>query len=359
MNTDNLRGQAAISLSVDSDPLQPGHATTPERDADRVRTLAFQQGYSLAGIGEIGPHSEHVHLKEFLDRGYAGTMDYLRKTAEKRMDPREVSSWARSALVVGLIYDTPFPHTDALLDPESDQAYPDADERLWISRYAWGRDYHHVLTRMNRKLVRQLKEAFGPDHDFRQWVDTGPLMEKVLATHAGLGWMAKNTLVVNPLVGSWFFLGVILTSLDLQPTGEVADHCGSCTACLDVCPTDAFVEPYVLDATRCISYRTIETREDVLPTDQGPGLSPHLFGCDLCQDVCPFNRKSPMTTLNDFYPRNLGEAPLRKHVDAFLAQPDQARLRLAGTPIGRTGPEGLQRTVDWIDEIRAKDGPSE
>jgi len=359
LDTENLRGQAAISLSVDGDPLQPGHATNPARDAARVRTLALQQGYSLAGVGPIGPHPEHVHLQEFLDRGYAGTMDYLRKTATKRMDPSEVSPWARSALVVGLIYETPFPHTDALIDPESDQAYPDADERLWISRYGWGRDYHRVLTRMNRRLVRQLKEAFGPEHDFRQWVDTGPLMEKVLATHAGLGWMAKNTLVVNPMVGSWFFLGVILTSLDLQPTGAVPDHCGSCTACLDVCPTDAFVEPYVLDATRCISYRTIETRENELPVDQSSGLAPHLFGCDLCQDVCPFNRKSPMTTLNDFHPRNLGEAPRRADVDAFLKRPEQARERLIGTPLKRTGPEGLQRTVRWLDEVQSKDGDLE
>lgn len=341
--------RSALRAGVPSgDPEAPGRVTSPEEDAERARALAFEQGFNLAGTCAAGPFEEHGRLAEWLDRGYGGTMGYLADSADERMDPRLVAPWARSALVVGLFYDTPSPRTAEAL-AGNDQRDP-SDRRLWISRYAWGRDYHRVFRRPLRRLVRRLGEAFGADRRFRAWVDTGPLMDKVFAARAGLGWMGKNTMVIHPRAGSWFFIGVVLCEVDLAPHAGIVDHCGSCRRCLDACPTDAFPEPYVLDATRCISYRTIETRDDALPPDLREGLGDHLFGCDLCQDVCPFNATSPMSVLPDFRPREPGLAPSASRIDGMLEDPDAAAERLRGSPLGRPGVAGLRRTRGWHAE---------
>jgi len=201
---------------------------------------------------------------------------------------------------------------------------------------------------MNRRLVKKLREAFGEEHNFRQYVDTGPVMEKVLAKYAGLGWIGKNTMLISPSAGSWFFLGVIFTDLELVPGETIEDHCGTCTRCLDICPTQAFPEPYVLDAVRCISYRTIETKDDELPEDLREGMGAHLFGCDLCQDVCPFNHRSPMTILQDFQPREAGFLPRVKDIRELLDSPERLQERVRGTPLGRAGHKGLSRTLSWM-----------
>ncbi len=338
------RKSAALKGGVpNGDPIHPGGVTTPGEDSERVRALAYAEGYNLAGIALPGPHPEHRRMQSFVERGYAGTMRYLVERAEERMDPLKIAPWAKSALVVGLFYQTPYPHTrDALASAEEDQ-------HLWVSRYAWGRDYHRVLTKMNRRLVKKLREAFGEERQFRQYVDTGPVMEKVLARYAGLGWIGKNTMLISPVAGSWFFLGVIFTDLELVPAETIDDHCGSCTRCMDVCPTNAFPEPYVLDATRCISYRTIETRDEELPGDLASGIGEHLFGCDLCQDVCPFNHRSPMTILKDFQPRAHGFLPSRGAIEALLEEPEALKERVRGTPLGRAGHKGLSRTLGWME----------
>jgi epoxyqueuosine reductase len=210
------------------------------------------------------------------------------------------------------------------------------DPRTWISRYAWGDDYHDVLKERLDALIAALRERLHEPFEARAYVDTGPIQERVLAKYAGLGWLGKNTLLLNQTLGSFFFLGVILTTLDLEPTLGAQelpppDLCGSCRRCLDACPTQAFVEPYVMDARKCISYLTIELRGSV-PEEYREPMGNHVFGCDICQDVCPWNRRAPISTLMQFQPRvfpqgeqNTGEAS-PSSLDDSLFLPKLERL---------------------------------
>src|SRR6267378_3133797 len=210
----------------------------------------------------------------------------------------------RSAIVGLLNYNTARPlSTDPV--PHGENGKP----RGWISRYAWGDDYHDVLRERLEALMESLREHFTYPFEARAYVDTGPVQERVLAKYAGLGWLGKNTLLLNQILGSFFFLGVILTSLDLQASlgsNELPppDLCGNCRQCLDACPTQAFVEPYVMDARRCISYLTIELRQSI-PEELRESMGRHVFGCDICQDVCPWNRRAPLADLQEFQPRVL------------------------------------------------------
>jgi epoxyqueuosine reductase len=229
-------------------------------------------------------------------------MNYLRD--ERRVDPRLALDGARSVIVVALHYNTPLP-----CSTEQAGVHDDDSPRGWISRYAWGDDYHEVL-RENLNALVQLMHAQWPEpFEARAYVDTGPVVERVAAKYAGLGWLAKNTCLINEQLGSWLFLGVILTTLELEPSlgpGEppAADLCGNCTLCLDACPTQAFAAPYVLDARRCISYLTIELR-GAIPVELRPQMGNAVIGCDICQDVCPWNRKSPVTQVAAFQPRQI------------------------------------------------------
>jgi epoxyqueuosine reductase len=229
-------------------------------------------------------------------------MNYLRD--ERRLDPRLALDGARSVIVVGLNYNAPQPYS-------TEQAgVHDADSpRGWVSRYAWGDDYHEVLREKLNVLVARMHARWPEPFEARAYVDTGPVIERVAAKYAGLGWLAKNTCLINEQLGSWLFLGVILTSLQLEASlapGEppAADLCGNCTLCLDACPTQAFAAPYVLDARRCISYLTIELR-GAIPEELRPAMGNAVIGCDICQDVCPWNRKSPVTTQAAFQPRRI------------------------------------------------------
>ncbi len=261
-------------------------------------------GFSRCGIVRPDRFPELDRTAEWLARGYAGEMNYLGNPS--RCDPQRAMDGVRSIIVVLLNYNS--------AEPRSTR--PAANEhaklpRGWISRYAWGRDYHLVLKEKLEGLVEFLKQRFAESFEARTYVDTGPVNERVLAKYAGLGWLGKNTLLVNQMLGSYFFLGVILTTLDLEPTlapGELPppDLCGSCRRCLDACPTQAFPEPYVMDARRCISYLTIELR-GAIPQGFREALGDHVFGCDICQDVCPWNRRSPITALLDFQPRRIEE----------------------------------------------------
>jgi epoxyqueuosine reductase len=265
-----------------------------------IEQRAQSLGFDLCGVVRAAKFPELAQTEEWLARGYAGEMGYL--SDARRRDPESVMPGIRSVIACALNYNTEEPKS---IDAD---ATSDADEpRGWISRYAWGRDYHQVLRGKLDELVAALREQFEEPFAARVYADTGPLQERVFAKYAGLGWLGKNTLLLNQALGSWFFLGVVLTTLDLAPTLGAAeppppDLCGSCRRCLDACPTDALVEPYVLDARRCISYLTIELRSSI-PEELREHLGRHVFGCDICQDVCPWNRRAPLTREEEFQPR--------------------------------------------------------
>jgi epoxyqueuosine reductase len=240
----------------------------------------------------------------------------------RRSDPQSALPGVRSVIVCLLNYNTAHP-----LSTESPSQDDQDNPHGWISRYAWGRDYHEVLRDRLQQLVECLREHFSGLFEARSYVDTGPVHERVLAKHAGLGWIGKNTLLLNETLGSFFFLGVILTTLDLPPSlaaNEMPppDLCGNCRQCLDACPTQAFVEPYVIDARRCISYLTIELRLGI-PEEFREPMGRHVFGCDICQDVCPWNGRAPIAALAEFQPRIFPSRD-REHNDASLPSEDES-----------------------------------
>jgi epoxyqueuosine reductase len=264
-------------------------------------------GFDLCGVapvhGSAGNLGELQHLPEWLNRGHAGEMEYLYDP--RRAHPALAMDGARSLIVVALNYNSAPPYSTEA----ATSASPNENDspRGWISRYAWGDDYHEVLWQKLNALIAAMHAQWPEPFIARAYSDTGPIIERVAAKYAGLGWLAKNTCFINQQIGSWLFLGVIITTLDLAPSlapGETPapDRCGTCTLCLDACPTQAFTQPYVLDARRCISYLTIELRTTI-PEDLRSAMGNNVIGCDICQDVCPWNRKSLVTTLLAFQPR--------------------------------------------------------
>ena len=312
---------------------EPPHGTrllTPRALTERAKSLALEAGFDVAGVAQAEPPRELAFFAEWVTRGYAGTMAYLSSQVARREDLKVAFPWARSVLSVALQYDTPHPYsTDT------------PAERGWISRYAWGDDYHDVMKARLDVLVERLCEVVGSFRS-RTYVDTGPIAERAYAAAAGLGAWGKNTCLLHPEHGSWFFLGEVVTDLDMEPDTPLPDMCGSCTACLDACPTGAFPSPYVLDATRCISYLTIEVK-GAIAEEQRPGLGRHVFGCDICQDVCPWNRKRRRTGDAEFLPRPGLVAPDL----AELANLDVAAFgeRFRRSPVKRAKRRGLLRNV--------------
>ena len=295
---------------------------------------AQELGFALCGVVPLQKFAEHEAFAEWLARGYAGEMAYLADA--RRRNPAEVTVEGRSVIVCALNYNTAHPDSneaaaDAARLGEADQEGP----RGWISRYAWGRDYHELLWERLNSLSKVLRERFSETHFARAYADTGPIAERIFAKYAGLGWLGKNTLLLNEKLGSWFFLGVIVTSLELTPAlkaGELppADLCGNCRQCLDACPTGALLEPYVLDARRCISYLTIELRGSV-PEEFREAMGRHVYGCDICQEVCPYNREAPLTQIRDFEPRkwkNANQERYRQGLKPPSSKVDISELKL-------------------------------
>jgi epoxyqueuosine reductase len=298
--------------------------------AARAKDLALEAGFDLAGIARADRPPDLSFFAEWVARGFAGEMAYLTSQVARRSDLRTAFPWARSVLCVGLQYDTPHPYSIA--------APPD---RGWISRYAWGDDYHDVVRAMLDRVAERLRDE-GPPFESRAYVDTGPVAEKAWAAAAGLGAWGKNGCLLHPEQGSWFFLGELVTDLDLPADSPRPDLCGTCTACLEACPTGALVAPYVLDATRCISYLTIEVK-GAIPEDRREGLGRHVFGCDICQDVCPWNRKRRLRGGSAFEPR---EGALAPDLEALAGLDEAAfRERFRGSPVKRAKRRGLLRNV--------------
>jgi epoxyqueuosine reductase len=298
--------------------------------AERAKVLALEAGFDLAGIARADAPPDLSFFAEWVARGYAGEMGWLSGQVEKRRDLRAAFPWARSLLCVGLQYDTPHAYSTAA-----------PAERGWISRYAWGEDYHDVMGAMLERVVVRLREE-APGLEARVYVDTGPVAEKAWAAAAGLGAWGKNGCLLHPEHGSWFFLGVVVTDLDLAGDAPRTDLCGSCTACLEACPTGALVAPYVLDARRCISYLTIEVKGEV-PEEHREGVGRHVFGCDVCQDVCPWNRRRRHRGGARFEPREGSFAP---DLAALAALDEGAfRERFRRSPVKRAKRRGLLRSV--------------
>jgi epoxyqueuosine reductase len=292
----------------------------------KARALRFDAvGFAGTGIGESGRR-----LQQFLNSGWHGDMAWLEAKRERRADPKSLWPEARSIIVLGLNYG---PATDPL-QPLSRR------KRGTVSVYAWGRDYHDVVKGRLKQLAGWLQSAYGGD--VKVFVDTAPVMEKPLAERAGIGWRGKHTNLVSRQYGSWLFLGEIFTTLDLPPDAPEQDYCGSCHACLDVCPTRAFPAPYQLDARRCISYLTIEHKGPI-PREFRAALGNRIYGCDDCLAVCPWNKFAARTAEYAFLPRAELTAPRL----ADLAQLDDASFRtlFAGSPIKRTGRPRFVRNV--------------
>ncbi len=287
----------------------------------------------VASIDELSESQDAAFFSAWLEQGFAGEMEYLRgERATKRLHPALVLPGVRSAICVGLNYNTNAPLSTTCSDTT----------RGWISRYAWGNDYHEVLRNKLDCMLSRLRELVRQPFEARVYADTGPVLERALARRSGIGWLGKNTCLLNQAVGSWFFLGEILTTLEVTPDRAAPDRCGSCTRCIDACPTQALLEPRVLDSTRCIAYWTIEAK-GAIPEEMRPGIGRHVFGCDICQDVCPWNRRAPVSLLEEFQPRpRLLNPPLEQL--ASLTEEDFRRLS-QHSPLRRTGYRRFLRNV--------------
>ena len=297
----------------------------------RIRERARMEGFQKVGIVRAEPLTEEgARLAEWLARGLHGEMSWMARNTERRTDPRLLLPGARSVVVVALNYYTPHQHAD---DSGTGK----------ISRYAWGDDYHDVLGEKLRALLAWIKEE-RPEAEGRVCVDAQPAMDKAWAVRAGLGWIGKHTNLITREYGSWVFLGELILNLELEYESEsVEDHCGTCTLCIESCPTNAIVEPYVVDSNRCISHATIELRAPEIPTDVAGSMDGWLYGCDICQDVCPWNRFEQPTRETRFEPRQ-GETNLPLDKILTLA-PDTYAARFRHSPIKRAKLAGLQRNA--------------
>ena len=302
-----------------------------------VKQAALDAGFDLSGIASVREFPELDYFPEWITSGYAGEMKYMERRDDdgnlQRASLHSVAPWARSVIVCAINYNTDQPYSTQVTDPH----------RGWISRYAWSReDYHDVVLHRLRKVDEQLRAQATAPIETRCYVDTGPLVERVYAKYAGVGWIGKNTCIINQKLGSWLFLGVILTSLELTPDLPAPDRCGTCTRCIDACPTDAIIAPYKLDSNRCISYLTIEKRGSI-SEEMRSGMGHQVYGCDICQDVCPWNRKSPATAAAEFQPR----PELVNPALDWLAEmrTEEFREIFRGSPVKRTKLSGLRRNA--------------
>lgn len=294
---------------------------------------AKKSGFDLVGFAKAEVLNEEVdYLKEWLQKGFHAGMDYMERNQEKRRDVRNIFPDAKSIISLGMNYYTPDKHNQSV------------DEGK-ISRYAWGKDYHLIILDKLKNIEKELTEL-DPEFKSVSYVDTGPVMDKAWAVKAGLGWMGKHTNLISPSIGSWFFVANIITNKEFNYSNPIIDHCGSCTACIDACPTKAIVEEYVIDANKCISYLTIENKKDIRQEfkDKFDGW---LFGCDICQDVCPWNIKfSEATSINEFKPAGGKTGIMLNEIEEM--ENESFKIRFAESPIKRAKLSGLKRNASFL-----------
>ena len=309
---------------------------SPARLASEVKRRALELGFHKVGVVRAEPLTEEsARLEEWLARGYHAGMEWMARGTARRTDPRELLAGARSVVVVALNYFTPHEHTD---DPAAGK----------ISRYAWGDDYHDVLGEKLKALLAYVREL-APEARGKVCVDAQPAMDKAWAERAGLGWIGKHTNLITRDYGSWVFLGELVLDIELEyDAARIADHCGTCTLCIEACPTGAIVEPYLLDSARCISYATIELRGAELPDGVARNLEGWLYGCDICQDVCPWNRFEQPTGETRFEPRPGNVRPQLEEIVSLTHETYVERFRRS--PVKRAKLAGLQRNARALVE---------
>ncbi len=304
-----------------------------EERSKKLKSLAKKEGFDLCGISQSTfLENEADKLEKWLNKNYNGQMNYMSNHFDKRLDPRKLMPGARSVISLLYNYYTPI--------KQKDKNAPK------ISTYAYGEDYHFIIKRKLKELFKHMKEEFG-DINARVFVDSAPILEKAWAERSGLGWIGKHTNLINKKKGSFFFLAEIITDLELAPDSPVTDHCGSCTMCIDACPTDAIIAPYVLDGSRCISYFTIELK-DQIPNEFKGSFNDWMFGCDICQDVCPWNSFSKPHSEPLFEPKeeliNMSKNEWKELTEETF------RKVFKESAVKRTKFEGLKRNIRFLDQ---------
>ena len=310
---------------------------TVETLTAELKHQALDAGFDLVGVAEAGPVRTADALERWLGDGMQGEMDYMFRTRRVRTDPRLLLPGCRSVVAVAMSY---------RCDRPDSTSFEDCDGRVWVSRYAWGRDYHRLLKKRLIRLGRWLAER-RPGAKWRSCVDTAPVLEREWAAQAGLGWIGKNTLLLNRRLGSELFLGVLLTDQQLAADHPRSEHCGTCTACLEACPTSAFPAPRVLDARRCVAYLTVEHRSEI-PSDLCGGVGSMVAGCDICQEVCPWTRRAPADLHSEFAPDARRFRPLLEDMERL--DRDGFRAWRRGSALNRIGYLQFRRNLEVARE---------
>ena len=297
-----------------------------------IKDKAMDLGFDLIGVSPIDSFPENQLYKEWLNKGFSGEMTYLERNPEKREDIQNILPGAKSVISCAMNYNTDYPYSIEHAD----------NTKGWISRYAWGDDYHDTIKDKLQILMNYMCSASSDEVVSKLYVDTGPVLERAYGKYAGVGWVGKNTCLINQEIGSWIFLGEIITNIELEYDAPVPDRCGTCTRCIDACPTDAIIEPYILDSRLCISYLTIELK-DKIPYELREEIQNNIYGCDICQDVCPWNKRAHISDKTEFEPREGLLNPDLSYLSSLSV--DEFRKQFKGSPIKRTKRRGLLRNV--------------